>query len=31
MYDKSYGPKRFSNTGHYKCANSGTTVTGTVI
>ena len=30
MYDKSYGPKRFSNTGHYKCDNSGTTLTGTV-
>ena len=23
-------PKRFSNTGHYKCANSGKTVKGTV-
>ena len=30
MYDESYGPKRFSNTDHCKCANSGKTVTGTV-
>ena len=29
MYDKSYGPKRFSNTTHYKCDNRETTMTGT--
>ena len=29
MYDKSYRPERFSNTGHNKCDSRETTVTGT--